>query len=245
MKIEIFIFNYGKFNDALNLYNTFTALEYKSFILNCESPTDPPFRATDTIIKLPNIYYSGQWNETLKLASGDVIFLINSDVQIPDAPKLMRRLEKFYQYYEDKAGIYAPDHYWTPWTYNPNLLKSTTALDLKEVPATDSTLWSLRKDVADEVGLIDTNLNLFGWGIEIVAAYKCFKQNKLVVRDYRVKCNHPQSTAYNRQQADKQWRNWVQHLGLGKEFWDYYNTRSKYGFGWKGTYKPNPVPKFL
>jgi hypothetical protein len=237
MKIEVFIFNYGKFFEAVKLHDTFDKLGYKTYLLNCESPTDPPFGATETILKLPNIYYSGQWNETLKLAKGDVIFIINSDVIIPKPAAVMYRMKQFYKYYKEKAGIYAPNHYWTPWTYNPYMLE-TLAFGLKRVPATDSTLWSVSREVANSVGEIDTKVNSFGWGIEIVAAYKCFKEDKFVVRDYHVKCDHPRSTAYNRDEAGYQWRNWVTQLKLGNDFWEYHDTRDKYQFGWEGHYHP-------
>lgn len=240
MKTDVFIFNYKRYYDAIRLHDSFTKLGYRTFLLNCESPTDPPFKATETIIKLPNIFYSGQWNESLKLAQGDVLFLINSDVKIPKPKSVMYRLEQFYNHYKDKAGIYAPNHYWTPWTYNPNLLE-TVDFGLKKVPATDSTIWSISRTMAEKVGHVNTNINALGWGIEVVAAYYCYQESKLVVRDYHVSCDHPRSTAYNRYQADQQWRTWIQTLGLGAEFWNYYNSRNKYQFGWHGPYEPPAV----
>ena len=233
MRIEVFIFNYGRYYDAKILYDSFSQLGYKTYLLNCESPTDPPFKATETIIKLPNIYYSGQWNEALKLAQGDVLFLINSDVKIPKPKLVMHRMKKFYNHYGHNAGIYAPDHYWTPWTYDPATLE-TVEFGLKKVPATDSTLWAVSKDIAQKVGHVDLKVNHLGWGIEIVSAYHCYKEGKLVVRDYSVHCNHPENTSYNRNSADNQWRSWVPSIGLGVDFWDYYNSRNRFGFGWHG-----------
>jgi len=233
MKIDVFIFNYGRFYDARALYDTFDNLGYETYLLNCQSPTDPPFKATDRILKLPNIFYSGQWNEALKLSKGDVLFLINSDVKVNHPKMIMHRMKKFYNHYGDRAGIYAPNHYWTPWTYNPDLLK-TVEFGLKKVPTPDSTIWSLSRAVADEVGPVDTKINALGWGIEIVASFYCSKSNKLVVRDYHVHCNHPRSTAYNRNSADQQWRAWISSIGLGGEFWHYYNSRNNFGFGWQG-----------
>jgi hypothetical protein len=241
MKIEVFIFNYKHFKEASYLYKVFNDLKYKTYILNCESANDPAFEETDTIIKFPNIYYSGQWNEALRLADGDVLFIINADVTILKPAFVMNRLKKFYEYFGDKAGLYAPDCYWTPWTYNPHMLENTE-FGYSKVPATDSTIWSVSRDIAEEVGTIDTNVNLFGWGIEIVAAYYCYLKNKLVVRDYHTKCLHPESTAYNRYEADVQWRKWAALKGLGEDFWKYYNSRDKYGFGWNSAeYRPKPL----
>jgi hypothetical protein len=247
MKIDVFIFNYAHYPDALNLYNNFKKLNCSTYLLNCASPNDPEFQATDTIIKLPNVYYTGQWNKALEISTGDVLFFINSDVKIPKIKLVMNRINKFYDSYGNKAGIYAPHHYWTPWTYNPNILESIQH-GFKKVPMTDSTIWAVSSQIAKKVGIIDTKINALGWGIEILAAFHCFKSNKLVVRDYTVRCEHPKNTAYNRNNADKQWRQWINKLKLDNEFWNYYDSRNKYGFGWQGSnnyVEPYNFIKFL
>lgn len=238
MKIQVFIFNYNHFEDAMDLFNKFNELKYDTFLLNCESKSDPEFEQTDRIKKYPNIYYSGQWNEVLSLGNADVFFIINADVKIPKIDFLMKRLEKFYNHFGDKAGIYAPNHEWTPWTYNPHLLP-TLEFDYKVVPTPDSTIWAVSNDIARKVDYVDTKTNLYGWGIEIVAAYFCVEEGKHVVRDYNIKCFHPRSTAYSRYHADIQWREWLATKNLGKKFWDHYHSRDKYEFGWSGDYRTN------
>jgi len=231
MEIQAFVFNYNHFGHAKDLYDSFDRLGYETFLLNCQAPSDTYFEATSHIIKLPNIYYSGQWNEMLRRLTGDVAFITNADVTIPDVPRLMERMEKFYA--RPDAGLYAPNHYWTPWTYNPNLLPNL-GNGLRECPATDSTIWSLLSEIAFKVGSIDLNANYLGWGIEVVAAWHCHKQKKKVVRDYGIKCSHPCSSAYNREDAHNQMHAWTDKLGLGEDFWNYYNSRDNYHFGWEG-----------
>ena len=244
MKIQVFIFNYNHFEDAMELFETFEELDYDTYLLNCKSPSDPEFKETDRIKKYENIYYSGQWNEMIWLSSCDVVLIINSDVKIPKPRLLMKRLENFYTSYGKKAGIYAPNYEWTPWTYNPSLLPSLE-LGLKEVPTTDSTIWAVTHEIAKKVDFIDTKINLFGWGIEIVAAYFCKLEGKYVVRDYALKCYHPRNTGYSRYEADIQWREWIAKKGFGKGFWEYYNTRDLYEFGWDGDYQPSIEFKLL
>jgi hypothetical protein len=244
MKIQVFIFNYNHFEDAMNLFTIFNDLNYDTYLLNCKGSNDPEFEQTDRIKKYDNIYYSGQWNETLWHANADVILIINSDVKVPKPGLLMKRLEKYYNTYGEKAGIYAPNHSWTPWTYNPILLP-TLYMGLKEVPMTDSTIWAITTEMAKKVDFVDTKINLFGWGIEIVGAYLCKLVQKYVTRDYALKCYHPRSTTYNRYEADMQWREWVARKGFGREFWNYYNSRDLYEFGWDGDYQPSIEVKFL
>ncbi len=240
MHIQYFIFNYARFDDAMTLYKGFSDASCDVFLLNCESPLDPSFEETDRIKKLPNIYYSGQWNEALKLLTGNVAFLINSDVKIKSIPRLIQKMQSFYSKYGDKAGIYAPNLHWTPWTYNPARLEDL-GNGVKRVPATDSTVWSVCSSLAHKVGPVDLSINKLGWGIEVVAAYYAFLEKKLVVRDYSIKLEHPNHTAYNRTEADQTWRKWANSLGLGREFWRYYDSRDKYGFGWVGNDTPAPT----
>lgn len=237
MKIQCFVFNYAHFPEAMSLYRAFAAEGIETYLLNCAAANDPPFEETETIIKLPNIYYSGQWNEALKRFNGDVLFVTNADVKVVNPGRILHRMKLFYEKFGAKAGLYAPNHYWTPWTYNPALLNEI-APGLKQVPATDSTIWSLHASIVNKVGPIDLEVNKLGWGIEIIAAYYCFLEGKYVVRDYSVKCYHPQHTAYDRGKADREWRTMVQKMNLGRSFWDYYNTRGKYGFGWRGNDEP-------
>ncbi len=215
------------------MFDSFTKLGYDTYLINCQCPNDPPFKQTDKVISLPNVYYSGQWNEALKLFTGDVAFILNSDVKIKDYKKVMNRLVDFYDKFGERAGLYSPNHYWTPWTYDPELL-SDLGDGLKCVPATDSTLWSVCREIALKVGPMDLNVNKLGWGIEILAAWYCSMVDKLVVRDYGIKCQHPQNTSYDRYAADTEWRDMIDKMGVGDEFWQYYDTRERYGFGWTG-----------
>ncbi len=244
MRIQYFIFNYAHFTEARFLLDQLLASNCDAYLLNCESPKDPVFEQTDRIKKFPNIYYSGQWNEALKLLTGDVAFLINSDVSIKSVHRLHQKVTNFYTKWGDKAGIYAPNLWWTPWTYNPSLLEDIGD-NCKKVPATDSTIWAISSTVAEQVGPLNLQINNLGWGIEIVAAYYCSMQNKLVVRDYSIKCGHPKNTAYDRHEADRQWRKWADVLGLGQDFWRYYNSRDNYGFGWNGNDTPAEDYKLL
>jgi hypothetical protein len=231
LTIETFIFNYGRFAEAMGLYRGFSEAGCKSYLLNCLHPEDPPFQETATILKLPNVYYSGQWNEAIKIATSDVILIVNSDVVVPSPRKLLGKCRRFFVDYGEHAGIYAPNHFWTPWTYKVHLLPDR-GNGLKEVPATDSTIWAVQAAVAHRVGPIDLSVNKLGWGIEVVAAYHCFKEDKLVVRDYSMKLKHPEGSAYDRAKADQEQRAMYRRMGLDTpEFWKYYNSRDRYGFG--------------
>lgn len=237
MDIQVFVFNYAHFDQAMSLFNSFTGLGYDTYLLNCQSPHDPPFEATNKILKFPNIYYTGQWNEALRLANKEVLFLINADVKVKNPAKLMRRMHNFFTQFGNRAGIYAPNFYWTPWTFNPQLLPHLGD-NVRRVPMTDSTVWAISTPLAMKTGEIPLSVNRLGWGIEIVAAYYASLENLLVVKDFGIKLEHPHETAYDRGHADRQFRTWIDKLHLGQAFWDYYDTRDRYEFGWMGDDEP-------
>lgn len=247
MKIQTFVFNYSLFGKAFDLYQRFSSIGCDTYLLNCECKNDPPFEATDKILKLPNIYYSGQWNKVLEIADCDVIFIISSDISVPIARKLIRKMTNFYKRHGDKAALYAPDVWWTPWTYDPSTLKDVGNL-CKIVPSTDSMVWSLKTDLAHKVGPIDLNINKIGWGIEIVAAWKATIENKYTVRDYSIKLHHPKNSNYDRNKADVEFRTMINHFPKDhiNSFWKHYESRNKFAFGWNGKYKtPKAEAKFL
>jgi hypothetical protein len=235
MHFQYFIFNYGHFYEAKELFDRFAKEGCDVYLLNCHSDRDPDFEETDHVRKFPNIYYSGQWNEALKLLTGDIIFITNADVRIPSIPRLIRNMKRFYL--RDNAGLYAPNHYWTPWTYNPALLEDV-GNGLKVVPGTDSTIWSVKTEYARKLGQIDLAVNKLGWGIEIITAWYCYLDKKLVVRDYSIKCEHPEHSNYDRNKADHEWRRMIANMRIDNSFWDYYGSVHKYGFGWRGDDRP-------
>lgn len=227
MKIQYFVFSYEHYPQARALFDAFMDHGCDAYLLNCHSDKDPPFKTTNRIRRFPNIFYSGQWNEALKIFSGDVLFITNADVDIPSVESLVEKMTAFYEKFGENAGLYAPDHHFTPWTYDISLLEDIGD-GLKKVPATDSTIWSVCAPIARKVGPMDLWTNRLGWGIEILAAWYCYNDNKLVVRDYSIKCEHPKGTSYDREAAHNELDAMVRKMGIEKEFWRHYYSRGNF-----------------
>lgn len=236
MKIQVFIFNYSRFKKARKLFIEFNKRNIETFLINCHHDEDPNFEESEHVIKLENVGYSGQWNKMLEVSDSDVLLIINSDVEIPKINHLINRMDLFYSYYEN-SGIYAPNVHWTNWSFDPYSLEKIK-FGFRIVPGTDSVIWSVRQEIALKVGKINLNKNYLGWGIENLAAYFCNKENKLVVRDYKVKCKHPKETLYSTEKAFIQFKNWINALKIDKEyFWNLYNKRYNHNFGCGGDEK--------
>ena len=235
MKIQVFIFNYELFEKACALLQDFTNIGLDTYLINCKSDKDPKFSQTKKIIKIPNLYWAGQWNKSLEIAKksdSDIIFFIDSDVIIKNKKYLIKRMAEFYSEFQNSA-IYAPNVYWTPWTFNPKLLREIKK-GIFEVPSTDTTIWSVRKEIALEIGPINLNINKFGWKTEILASYLSKRKNKLVVRDYKIKCLHPDGTKYDRDSAEKFGNDWIEKIlkeKYKKEFFDLCDSVGSFGFG--------------
>ncbi len=234
MKIKPYIFNYCRYFESFDLLSSFESKGLEAKVIDCHCGSiafrrKPKHFDNKRRISLPNVGYSGQWNAMLNDLNGEdeVVLLINSDVKILNLDLLLERMERFYSI--ENSGIYAPNVSWTSWTF---LKKSLDKFeDFHIVPATDSMIWSLRKDIAFKVGEVDLSVNKWGWGIEVVASYLCNVENKLVVRDYEVLCKHPKDTSYSNVESRIQMDNWFNSFEFSEDLWKHFYSRNNYGFG--------------
>lgn len=239
MKIKTYIFNYCRYFDSFKLFEEFKKRNIESKIIDCQCDKIEKLEflnfSRDSFINLPNVGYSGQWNAMLDDLDDDeedydVILIVNSDVSIPKLDFLLERMDKFYSM--ENSGIYAPHVRWCGWNFCRKMLPKIE--DFHVVSATDSVIWSLRKEIAFKVGKIDLEVNKLGWGIEVLASYFSKLKNQHVVRDYKVFCRHPKSTSYGRQEAGLQQEKWFNSFDFSEDLWKHYETRYKYGFNKSG-----------
>lgn len=235
MKIKSYIFNYCRYFESLELLTEFQSRNIESKIINCHCshlPEDEMLKSNDNFISLPNLGYSGQWNAMLNDLNDedDIILITNSDVMIPKIDLLLERMKKFYSF--ENSGMYAPNVRWMSWNFCKKMLEKID--DFHIVPSTDSVIWSLRKEIAFEIGQIDLEKNKWGWGIEVLASYYCNLKNKLVVRDYNVVCKHKKETLYGRPEAESQQKEWFNSFNFSDDLWKHYYSRYDYGFDRSG-----------
>jgi hypothetical protein len=216
--LQVFIFNYGLMENAQKLYSQFEALGVNAVILDSDSGKDVP--DLEYIHAFDNVYYSGLWNEALNLFTGSHMLIVTSDVEIPDARKLVNNAKMFYK--SDKAWIYAPNVNYTFWDYETSALPDYSR-DVKIVPNTDGMCWMLNSDAAFSVGNIDIEINKIGFGIDLLAAMFASREGKIVGRDYSITVKHPQTRSYDSGDAEKQEFQWIESLGYYREYIQYRN----------------------
>jgi hypothetical protein len=78
--------------------------------------------------------------------------------------------------------------------------------DIYEVPNTDSVVFAIRADVIKQMPLIDPQI-CFMWGMDVIASTVIKDMGLKMVRDYKYKVGHPNSTGYDIDKASVQMGN--------------------------------------
>lgn len=150
------------------------------------------------ILDNPDDYFNAQWQKAREQFTGDVLLWVMSDVTLPPQYDVMlSEMERVMA--RGDIGWYAPDVAWTSFTYNKAELRVVEP-EIYEVPNTDSLLFAVRGDVVRKMPFIDPKL-CFMWGMDVTASTVIRQMGLKMVRDYRFKAHHPNSTGYNIDQA--------------------------------------------
>ncbi len=217
--IEVFILNYGHLDKAVQLMHQLQSCLVNVTILSAECATDDCGKHnSSSIVRRPGTdFYSALWNEVVKRSDAAIVGLVTGDVEIPDVQLLIQRAVDVFTQNSEQAWIYAPDVCYTHFRYRREALKLVSN-SCYEVPTTDSTCWFLRRECLQAIGRVDTSINKFGYGLDILASLYAKERGKLCVRDFGVEIIHPKSKGYSDKEAQEQERAWVKSLGLPDRF---------------------------
>lgn len=146
------------------------------------------------ILDDPADYFNAQWQKARDQFTGDILLWVMADVTLPERFNVMlNEMERVMG--RGDIGWYAPDVTWTSFIFNKAELKQVEN-EIYEVPNTDSLLFAVRGDVVRKMPFIDPKL-CFMWGMDVTAATVIRQMGLKMVRDYRFKAQHPNSTGYN------------------------------------------------
>ena len=185
--IEVFILNYGHLDKAVKLMNRLQSCLVDVNILSAECATDDYGKHnSSSLVRRPGTdFYSALWNELVSRSEAPIVGIITGDVEVPDVHLLMQRAVEFFTQHGENAWIYAPDVGYTHFRYRRQALK-LLANNRYKVPTTDSTCWFLRRECLQAIGRVDTTVNKFGYGLDILASLYAKERGKLCVRDFGV-----------------------------------------------------------
>ena len=217
--IEVFILNYGHLDSAVQLMDKLQSCLVSVTVLSAECATDDYGKHSNVpIVRRPSTdFYSALWNAVVVRSKAEIVGIITGDVAVPDVELLVQRASAFFTQQGENAWIYAPDVNYTHFRYRRQALR-LIANSCYEVPTTDSTCWFLRRECLQNIGRIDTSINKFGYGLDVLASLYAKERGKLCVRDFGVEIIHPKSKGYSDKEAEKQEKAWVESLNLTDRF---------------------------
>lgn len=193
MKIDSFVFNWLDYAPASErLEQVLRPLSNAVHVIN-SGPPHPGWVNLD-----PQNYFTSKWQEALKRFTGDVLFNIQADVTVPDMAALFAAAEAAFR--TGQTGMYAPNVAYTYWMFDPVLLPRY-ADGLHAVPQTDTLCWFLDSQVIRGTRYPLPEANRYGWGLDALSVATCLRLGVRVVRDYRLRVDHPQGTGYSSDRA--------------------------------------------
>lgn len=173
----------------------------------------------DRVVKYPNIYCGGMFNETIelvKIKKPDWVFHVDDDILIDDE-NFNRLLERINIVKEnDKIGVYQASttigsH--NCWPENKN--KGTNSVRI--TPLIEEWMWLIRADILIEMAKYNINFGeemKYGWGIGILYSRKSMDMGYINVVDDYVVVIHPNiPSSYNYIEASRLMKNTFGKLG--------------------------------
>lgn len=149
------------------------------------------------------LFWGDKFNACLGAFDSDLLLVIHADCRCADWPELVRRCAATMQ---EDPGIGV----WAPLIQGANLdIRKTHIADLRDttlsvVAQTDAIVFALSRAVVARMKEADYGMNLYGWGIDDMAAAYCFSRNLLVVVDKSLPVDHPVSSGYPKEAAERQ-----------------------------------------
>ena len=201
MKIQPFIFNWrGQFDSTLKIERDLKNIFEEVVVIN----SDDENKKDEWTNIGEQSYFAHQFLKAIDLFDGDVFLHVQGDIVFDQWPQLVDSAQKYYE--EFHWGIYAPNVDYT-WYSAQNADVDTIEFrkypNLKVVSNPDCTVWFIHRDIVNELKNINIDLSFvrIGWGLDLILCANSFLQNRLVIRDYDFKVQHPQGTGYSQSEA--------------------------------------------
>ena len=234
MKIEdilICITNHNSNENAINLKDGFRDYAETIIIDSASDLLDDNFD-----IKLDNVYYSGLVNECINQTisrNKKYLFFIASDVYFDNYINILDIIKEI----DDDIYVWSPSskgqsHYHCK-NFNTNYYR--------EVPYIEGFCFLSNIECLKPIYPISLDKNLYGYGIDLLIGFFCYKLRKKCVVDDRVEIYHKEGTGYNQNKALNDMYNWMLN-DFNNEVKDYTILYSK---SWDPTINSSDYKKLL
>lgn len=180
------------------------------------SDPDPTLTLTteSSLIKRPNeLFWGDKFSACLEACYADCMLVIHADCTSDDWADLVRKCH-YTLSKNPQVGVWTPLIDGTFLTIPRMQIVSIQPTSLSIVAQTDAIVFALSRPVIARMKLADYSGNIYGWGIDDMAAAYAFSHNLLAVGDRAVSVRHPKSRGYPTQDAIAQKAEFLKQLSL-------------------------------
>jgi hypothetical protein len=154
-------------------------------------------------VRRPNDkFFSDKFKACLDLTRGDLLLVLHADCTCDDWAALVQRCSDWHRV-NPTIGIWAPHIIGSQWGLERTRILRMSGTTLSVVAQPDSICFSLTKPLIERLRRVDYSANTFGWGIDWLMTCAAMSRSLFVVVDEGVRVNHPPSTGYSRDEANK------------------------------------------
>lgn len=203
MKILCFIFSWkGQFENTIKLEKQFSSIGIDTVVIN----SDDEHTKSGWIDIGNECYFSDQFRKALEIfnnSDADFMWHIQADASYDDWNSILASAKNSYEKYD--WGVFAPNVDDTFYVST-----KTDVFDLEDkftvVATTDNTCWIIHRDIINMLlkYLYLMDGNHLGWGWDLLICAFSHIDKKYVIRDYSYTIDHPKSTGYMKDNAEKE-----------------------------------------
>ena len=183
------ITNYDFSDNADNLKKNMS-VHFQSILIDSSSPIPPAL----VDVSIPNQYYVGLWNESVRLAiamNKSWLLFLASDVLVPDMDLLAERIKAVVRR-GNKVGVYTASlRHDSRIAYEYCYNRATASI--REGFLCEGFFFLARTELLKKLYPVEAAYNKYGWGVDVAAACRAYEAGFKVVVDDLIEIYHPPS----------------------------------------------------
>jgi hypothetical protein len=208
MPLLVVIVNHNDNANAAELVQGFRSLAPVCAIDSGSDLTPEDEKTFD--IRLPNVHYSGLFNEATRFATKQTqeseVYFICSDVGFDDYAEALRCATDAFR--DPNVGVYAP----TANASSHGSMLNRGSGGFRQACFVEGFCFAARLSLMQEMTPVDLEVNRIGWGLDVHLGYLAMKNNQVSVVDDRVIVQHPTPSGYAKDEARTQRNRWYEGL---------------------------------
>lgn len=209
--VRAVVINHGRVREALALRDAL-ARHVSTLAIDSGSHLEAGEAARFAAV-LPNVYYGGLLNASVEacadLADDDVLFLVASDVSVPEPGRTLQLLLD--AFVKPRTGVWGPSATGATFPDQANHGRG----GMRPVAYVEGFCLAARLGLYRALTPVDLEVNRLGWGLDVHLAYLARMCGQEVWIDDRVTVHHSAGSRYDHHDARRQMARWLATQGRG------------------------------